>query len=349
MFRAVKKLKLLQRFQEAGDVRIAADPGCADFLRSYRGGAYAALLLDDRSSPSGQIHGGHLIAISTDDETRLKQRLAERFPHATVAGFIGDVALRAAAHADPLADDTGIRRESEPSKLYAVVCGPRTGSTWFVNLLRETGRLGRPTEHLRPLTVFMARHRDRFAVDLSRWLALLVRQEQKNRVFGTKIIDDFAISLAPLLSGNERAMVQSLAAKTRIVRLHRRDRVAQAVSEYIADATKVWHVRTNEAMAAYSEAKETVSYDYEHILASYRRHRAAEATIDGWLVRTGQPVLNVVYEDVLAAPETHLREIYSFLRSEPAPILQVSSTRYQRLGDAVNEEMARRFRAESGL
>ncbi|MDQ0324648.1 LPS sulfotransferase NodH [Rhodopseudomonas julia] len=349
LFRAVKKLNLLQRFQDARDVRIAADPACAEFLRSYRNGAYAALLLEKKSAASGGVDTGHLIAVSTEDETRLKHELVDRFPHAAVAGFIGDAALRAAAHADPLADDAGILTEPEPRNLYTVICGPRTGSTWFVNLLRETGWLGRPTEHLRPLIVFMARHRNRLGVDLSRWLALLIRQEQEDGVFGTKIIDDFAISLAPFVDSNERAMVERLAAKAHIIRLRRRDRVAQAVSEYIAEATTVWHVRKNEAMAAYSEAKETVAYDYERILASYERHRAAEAAIDNWLRATGRPALDVFYEDVLAAPEERLAEIFSFLRGEPAPTLQVSSTRYQRLGDGVNEEMARRFRAEFGL
>ncbi|MCT8266895.1 Stf0 sulfotransferase family protein [Afifella sp. JA880] len=348
LFRTVKKLDLLQRFQDAGDVRIAADPTCAEFLKRYRNGAYAALLLEEGSSASAR-HPDQIIAVSCDDEAGLKHRLAVRFPDTIVAGFIGDAALRAAAHADPLADETGILSEPEPSRLYAVICGPRTGSTWFVNLLRETGRLGRPTEHLRPLIVFMARHRSRFGVDLGRWLALLVRQEQKNGVFGTKVIDDFAISLAPLLDASERAVVQRLAAKTCFIRFRRRDRVAQAVSEYIAEATKVWHVRNSEAMAAYSEAKEAVTYDYQRILASYRRHSAAEATIDGWLFRTGRPALNVVYEDVLAAPEERIAEIFSFLGGATAPTLRISPTRYQRLGDEVNDDMARRFRAEFGL
>ncbi|WP_026381647.1 Stf0 family sulfotransferase [Afifella pfennigii] len=349
LLRAVKKLRLLERLAERGDAGLLADAAMEDFLKTYRDGAFASLLLASDAPCSERAHLAHIWSISVVDEARLKRYAAHQFPGATVKGFIADAALMAAARTDPFQEEAEILTLPEPKSLYAVLCGPRSGSTWFCNLIRGTGLLGEPREHLRPFILFLSEHRRAFGLNLQRWLALLIRKETQNGIFGTKIIQDFALELMPSLTSGEREAVERLARRARFVDFRRRDQVAQAVSEYLAEATRIWHVRTPEHLPDYEAAKVVVPYDRQCIAAAFARHRAAEARTEAWLESSGRPAVRLFYEDVLADPRAALEEVHLFLTGEAAPAFELATTRYQRLGDEVNEAMVERFRKEEGL
>jgi len=349
LLRAVKKLDLLERLAAREDARLLADPATAAFLQERWQGEFAHLLVASDAPSSVRERIAHLWAVSIQDEPRLKRYAAAQFPQAAVKGFVGEAALMASARADPFAEEAEAMAAPPPERTWAILCAPRTGSTWFSNLVRETGLLGRPTEHLRPVIRFMAEHRQVFGFDFSRWLALLARSDQQDGVFGTKIIHDFALQLSPLLTRAEHESVDRLAATSRFVHFRRRDRAAQAVSEYLAEATRTWHVRSPDKLARYEAEKAAIPYDREKIGAAFSRHGASEERVASWLQRFGRPVLTLWYEDVLQEPRAALEELHLFLTDRPAPPFEIAETRYQRLGDGVNEEMAVRFRREAGI
>ncbi|WP_224406066.1 Stf0 family sulfotransferase [Afifella sp. IM 167] len=348
LFRAVKKLGLLEHLAGREDARLLADPAAAAFLKTSWQGEFAHLLVSTDAPAAERARIGHLWALSLQDEPRLKRYAATHFPKAAVKGFVGDAAVMASARADPFGEEAEVMASPPPEVTWAILCAPRTGSTWLSNLVRETGLLGRPTEHLRPLIRFMVENRRVFGFDFARWLALLARSDQKDGIFGTKIIHDFALELSPLLTLEERRSVDRLAARSHFVHFRRRDRAAQAVSEYLAEATRTWHVRSPDGLARYEAEKAAVPYDGEKIGAAFARHGAAEERVASWLKRSGRPVLTLWYEDVLAAPRAAIEELHLFLTGRPAPAFRIPETRYQRLGNGLNEEMAGRFRREAG-
>lgn len=131
----------------------------------------------------------------------------------------------------------GFRSErplSSKSLILAIL--PRTGSQALCSLLAQTGVLGNPKEYLNPRGPLQHWLRRYPAAGLGQYLEALRREQATaNGLFAIKIA---FTDLEPLLR-SER--LSALLGATSFVYLTRQDLTAQAISEYVAMETGVWH------------------------------------------------------------------------------------------------------------
>jgi LPS sulfotransferase NodH len=132
------------------------------------------------------------------------------------------------------------RAPREPINKYLICSSPRTGSTLLSAAFRQSGVAGYPTEYLHAdaISTFRRRFPDR---RLSVWdyLDFLESTRQTaNGVFGFKA--HFEHVVAQFSEDDERT--KFLRRFDRIILVSRRDVLAQAISLYRANSTRVWNV-----------------------------------------------------------------------------------------------------------
>lgn len=287
-----------------------------------------------------------VLVLDPDDEPAAVERARAELGADRVHGFVSGLALaRTLGLAMPEdLDETSIR--PLPETRYAVVCTARSGSTWFCHLLQNTGILARPTEHLRPPVIFMVRHRRRFGIGLARWADLLMRVRQEDGIFGTKIVDDFVDDLAPHVEADDIEGLKDLSLSSRFIHFERRDKVAQAVSKYMAMKTSIWHLRDNDAVDGYRMEKESVAYDGPELKRIHDELVRNEERLRNALKPYGNRVLHLTYEDATHDPAASVSMACRHVLGHIPEGLEIVHERYFRMADAVNAEMAARFRAD---
>lgn len=140
----------------------------------------------------------------------------------------------------------------------------------------------------------------------------------------------------------EGASPLSFLREPEVVRVRRRDRVAQAVSLYKAEQTDKWR----------SEAgpQEDVPYSGADIARCLRRIRAEEAAWEDFFAGTGCPQPQViVYEDFVPRQREAFRALLEGLDlpAVPEDRIQAPPT-IRKQGTANNEALRERFLAENG-
>jgi trehalose 2-sulfotransferase len=195
-------------------------------------------------------------------------------------------------------------------RAYLVCATPRSGSTLLCELLKETGVAGRPAEYFENLrsTSYPRQPRQYFEgrpeiqallpeVDPGTperafdWDAVLRAGTTPNGVFGAKVMWSHLDDLWPRLGGRR---LEDLLPGLRYVRVSRRDRVAQAVSLWIAIQTQRWRDEGDDA-----ETHEPV-YSFAAIRHLVEQLSAHERAWDDWLA--GRDAIEVPYEELAAAP-----------------------------------------------
>lgn len=157
---------------------------------------------------------------------------------------------------------------------YVVFFTPRAGSSWLTDILKQTGRMGRPDECFNP------RHLNKLAravnaSSLEDYAQMLARKRQTHGVSGFEITHH---QLRAVFKTNHR--FRALFPEPAVFWLTRKDIVAQAVSLYKMTQTRVSH--TTEISAtdiAIREAQFTYSADLiqhwiNHILLAEQRTEA---------------------------------------------------------------------------
>lgn len=290
--------------------------------------------------------GNAVVVTALDDETALKAEIAAFAGDRPVFGLVGDLALAAMAGLDDPRDSDTVRARPWPDRLYAVLCTARSGSTYFCHLLQNTGLVGHPKEHLRPPVIFAQRYRRTFGFSLADWIALTAKANAHDGVFGTKIIDNFVDDLLPLLGEDDRVAVADILARCRFIHFERLDKAAQTVSKFMAESTRVWHLRNADKADAYAAAKAAVPYDGRALRALHDGLVDNEERIRRFLAASAPDRLHVTYEHLQDDPETVIRSVVEHIRDVVAPELTIVHTRYQKMRDETSAAFADRFRAE---
>lgn len=229
---------------------------------------------------------------------------------------------------------------------YAIACTPRSGSTYLGHLLASIG-LGQPEEHLRDREVHALRDAAPLAPrDALEVLGEFMWRKQRNGWFGTKLISHFLFDLL------DRARLPAevcaaFRARVRIVYVLRRDKAAQAASDFLANHVKTWHVFDEAGRKALEASHGAVAYDYADMRRRFRFMREQEERLADW-VRTMDHLL-VDYDDLVADPEGTVRSVAAFLGAAAAgtPSAGVVSTRSD-AADAIRARFAEDFGAQFG-
>ncbi len=347
LLRNAKPLKLPERLTaEPPGTVIFADPEMRDALTRRAEVLAGRLLPLELLGAGSDFDASRAIICSLANTGPIMAALAEKRPDLTARSLTGDYLLAAACGLDPWTDLEAIERQPLPDRLYAVVCLPRSGSTYFCHLLQGLKTVARPTEHLRPHILYLAAHGPALGFDAVRWAKLVARNDSADGLFGSKVITDFARELWPLLDANQQSELASLVGPAKIIHLERSDKIAQSVSQFIAEETRIWHVRQQGDDSAYRDAKQAVHYDGERLRTIHAGFAAAERGLHGWLEAHDGPVHHVTYEALLADPERVVSEAVAFIRDEPAEPVGLTHEKYFPMSDDINQAFAEKFAAE---
>jgi LPS sulfotransferase NodH len=317
-----------------------------DALTRRAGGLAGRLMPLESLSAGGDFDASRAVICSLRDTEPVLAGLAEDRPSLPARSLTGEYLLAAACGLDPWTDLEAIERQPLPGTTYAVVCLPRSGSTYFCHLLQGLKSVAHPTEHLRPHILYLAAHGYELGFDPVRWARLIARTDSVDGLFGSKVITDFAKELWPLLDDIQRSELASLIGQAKIIHLERTDKIAQSVSQFIAEETRIWHVRRQGDDTAYRDAKQAVHYDGERLRTIHAGFAAAESDLRGWLEAHDGPVHHVTYEALLDNAERAVSEAVAFITSAPAEPVSLSHEKYFPMSDDINQAFAEKFAAE---
>lgn len=277
------------------------------------------------------------------NETALLHAAQQRHPQMDALGVLHHVIPRLACSPNGRKGEMGAKPQGAPQQHFAVVCTPRTGSTFYCELL-QAGGLGAAREHLRPPLVHVLRQPH---VAREQVFNEVLSCGQVGGLFGTKIISEFLFD----------AVGKPQAAET-LACLHERgfqfihlsrDLAEQAVSKYVAARTDLWHVH-GEVRSQHQARIAQVPYDQAELHQLYRRAQTETDALAEALARLpATAVLAARYEDFTTEPLTALQQAATYLGRTAALARVDFSTLPARLSAAAPnmQAMAQRLREET--
>jgi LPS sulfotransferase NodH len=263
-------------------------------------------LLSEFLSTREALTGDHVYVICTN---------ADEAPHASIIKGRGAQAIGLFSHVLPrlialAAPRFNAAAAKPPAKNYALISLPRAASTVLAQELRALG-VGLPTEHIRIPVIEFARHRAITNFDLFNWWRILTRSQTINEVFGTKIIWDFLQMFHVRLAAAEYDWLLEQFSKFNFFYLVRDDKVSQAVSDYVARATGVWH-KWSEKAGRYEEKLKGISdssTNLNELLGTYNKFCAGEDKLRHFLEKIGAPVTEIRFEQICEDPRREAAKI----------------------------------------
>jgi LPS sulfotransferase NodH len=283
-----------------------------------------------------------LYVYAPSGEGALIAQARSRFPQMQVQGVLHHVIPQLTCASADKPEALPPAADGPPARNYAVICTPRTGSTFFCDLL-QAGGLGAPREHLRRPLVHALRAP---GVDHEEVLSTLQAHGQRGSVFGTKLISHFLFDVVgPVGVGETLARLHARGFV--FIRLVR-DPIEQAVSKVAADQSRVWHLR-GELTDKQRERTGAIAYDGPRLQAAYTALRVQERAIDEALAALPpQSVLTLAHADFTAQPQDALQRVAAWL-DWPVQLDAVDGDRLPRRLSAqmpVMAEMAALLRVE---
>lgn len=271
-----------------------------------------------------------------DLDPAVLRRARSAYPACRVFGILRDVWCATIAGSDVFAPVS-----PPPSDLvrYAIVCPPRSGSTFLCGLLREAG-LGSPREHLRQLFLELCAAGHPF----DRLMDWLIERGACGGYFGTKMISHYVEHA----SAEARAFLQRRGFQ--VIRLLR-DPAEEAISGYFAHRTGTWHLQSAERAET---AHAAVPYDADELcriyLAMRRENRNVREFTSGF-----SSLLEISYSELDEDPAATVGRVAQFLRAPPGSTRTIDfarvphkiSRRQQRMQEYLSR--LRRDLAERGL
>lgn len=223
---------------------------------------------------------------------------------------------------------------STPARLcYAIISTPRCGSSLLAMRLWETGRLGAPLEYFNYQSWMLAMSGRLGAANLPEYLErLLAVRTGPNGVFGFKAHTDHVRFL--MLANLWRGLGLS-----RLIRIVRTDRLAQAVSLVMAGQSRKY--------SSLDAPIRAPVYNAESIRAASAYLRQCETQWTQIAAQTDLPILTVDYDRLVADGGGVVREALAFIGPGEAPPV-ADLPEYRRQADATNEAWIARFKAENG-
>lgn len=222
---------------------------------------------------------------------------------------------------------------------YAIICAPRCGSTYLTELLASVG-LGYPQEHLRNREISALSGLQVGSADAKLLLTEFFWRHQKNSIFGTKLISHYLFKCLSEISCPAE-IVDSIIANFRIIYLVRRDKVGQAISDFLANKSGIWHVRDQEVSRSLDEIHEQVEYSFDDVLQRHQFMLQEDSKLTGYVQGTNHQVY--FYEDLVKDPQGVTAAIARFIGRED---IGLPDARVMRMESSVNTALRQRFAAD---
>lgn len=246
---------------------------------------------------------------------------------------------------------------------HLLICATqRSGSTLVAELLAQTGLAGNPDEHL------LLWQREPEGLPAAHWLETLQRTIDRgigsNGIFSCKVMASYfpaAMGRLRVIPGGEDLTDWQIAEraflKPAVVRVRRRDRLRQAISTAIAEATGVWHMARRDGerdpflRGALSPRRDDhardVPFDYERIRAHLAGIEAGERYWDETFAAHGVTPIEIVYEEFVQDRRAATLALLAALHIEHDPASLVLDEKLDRLSNATNDRFVALYQSES--
>lgn len=134
----------------------------------------------------------------------------------------------------------------------------------------------------------------------------------------------------------------------RVINTVRRDKVAQAVSFYIARETRVWHTAMADESGPSTFDSESLEYSRDDLVRSLHNLTMNQFLFDYYLNLHALPVIQVEYEQVLEQPRDEVERIITFLNYPGADpnLVDIERVGIRQQRSAVNDRLIAQFRQE---
>jgi LPS sulfotransferase NodH len=202
---------------------------------------------------------------------------------------------------------------SDPITHFAVLCPPRSGSSFLCDLLKQAG-LGNPREHVRPFFFELCR----CGWDFGDLLERIIQRGTRAGCFGTKLISHCVAELEEVGVASERVARFLRQKNFRIIRLLR-DPIEEGISGHFATCTGVWHQRGPPPDEAPHEA---VPYDSAELRKAYRLMAAENRFVVEFGNRLA-PILDIDYRDLDRDPQGTIAVAAAFLGAPLDPAFRL--------------------------
>jgi LPS sulfotransferase NodH len=240
-----------------------------------------------------------------------------------------------------MSSERDISRSGQVRSRYIICSSPRSGSTLLGDYLLTSGVAGVPYEYLNDSHIAAYAERiGRPITDLADYIGQVeMLRTTSSGVFGMKA---HYRQTATIINSRDM-LVPFLRRFQKIIRIVRRNKLAQAVSAYRALKTGFW-TRHHEELAA-GLAPAEIAYDASGIAEALANSIAEEKGWETAVAATGQKALVVAYEDLVANPDQTLEQVFTFLEI-PALLPIRLKSKLERQGDGLNAAFATRFLAD---
>ncbi len=247
-----------------------------------------------------------------------------------------------------------------PGRAYLVCCDARTGSSLLAGSLRATGKAGRPYEYFSRAEIDKPWLRtdllqvppDAPFAGFARWRDYILRAgSEPGGVFAASVhfwqlsdcVETFCDPDAdPAASPLD--LLNAFFPELRLVRLRRRNRVAQAISHHVAISTSIWNSRMGGETPP-GETDRSAPYDFDRI---DHQVTSALAVEQGWneILRGAEAItLPLTYEDLAADLPGAVRRLCAHVGIELGDT-QIPAPGIEKQAGAWSQEMEQRYREE---
>jgi LPS sulfotransferase NodH len=232
---------------------------------------------------------------------------------------------------------------AQPARRYLFVAEPRSGGSLLAEALRATGEAGVPFEYLNPRLI--GAYADRIGAGAAPKLEayfehLLRHRTTANGVFVLKMLVE---QVSPHL-GRADALGRFLESFDRVFVMHRRDKLAQAVSYYKASVSDAWNSR--DRFPGYDDPAR-FPFDplaiSQFLRALFSAERQLGAVVD-WARKRGKPVEIFSYETVDADFAGEWDRLLKFLELPAFPLSSLATT-LEKQRDAVSDRLIEQYLA----
>lgn len=225
------------------------------------------------------------------------------------------------------------KRELQYTTFCPLLFGNRSGSNILIHSLHQAG-LGF-SEHGEPMNLpsierISVRHGLETFTD---YFLFLVRRWRKQELAG------FKISIGQLFDLSRTGLLDPFK-EIKLLHSIRRDRVAQAVSHYIAKESGKWSSKEG-------EADTVIPYSAERILQFLRRNARQSADYELYKTIHQVEALEIVFEEFIQDPKARVSEVARFLsQAVDLEAVDLASAVTAPQANPLGETFAQRFREE---
>lgn len=220
----------------------------------------------------------------------------------------------------------------------------RSGSTYLCDMLTNNS-IGRPTEFFQyPYERNSHFGPGAYSSIIEQVLSIIARHSAGG-IFVSKMTHDHRAHLDQALGGaiHDYDGLDSILPNHRWVLLKRHSLVEQAISQYIAEQSNVWHLaRSDDAPMT----TQTVRYDYVAILANLMILAANNVNWECYFGSRRTCYLTLQYEDFRHDPAATLNTVIRYIVPDRAPATNTALSRFERISGSsrgLYQELYQRF------